>query len=197
VVEQEVISGALSDAALLAQAAEQLTAVDFCAPQHRLIAERLLPRASEEGFIAADIIAELPEEDGLQQLAVELRLTAKGYSEEEFAPLVAKLVEYRGARGMQVTRVVTPEADTLEGDAEDGEDFRSLERKIQAAINEGRLANDADYERYQRLARRFHGKGQHGFVDNQGETPLSPESSSRTQPPGNEKSPEEQPPAGS
>jgi DNA primase len=194
VVEQEVIGGALSDPALLAQAAGQLSAADFGVPHHRLIAERLLPRASEEGFMAADIIAELPEADGLQQLAVELRLTAKGYSEEEFAFLVAKLVEYRGARGVQVTRVVAPEADTLAGEVDEGEDFRSLEKKIQAAINEGRLANDADYERYQRLTRRFHGKGQHGFVDNQGETPLSPEPS-RTQPPGNEKSPEKQPPA--
>ncbi len=66
-----------------------------------------------------------------------------------------------------------PEEETLQADLADWEDFRALERKVQADINAGRLdPDDPDLARYQLLQRRFRGKGRKGFVEHAGCTPL-------------------------
>lgn len=174
--EQAVLGGMLSDTALLQLVAQHLTPADFTLPACHTIAEKLLARAGDEGFAATDVIAELPEEDGLQQFAIELRLSAPSYTQEEFLPVIANLAQYRGARGVRPVHVVEPEADTLQADLAGWEDFRALERKVQADINAGRLdPDDPDLARYQLLQRKFRGKGRKGFVEHAGSTPLGAE----------------------
>lgn len=171
--ERSVLAGMLSDAALLRLAAQELTAADFTLPDCRDIAERLLARAGDEGFSAADIIPDLPEGSAVQQLAIDLRLSAPSYTEEEFLPVIANLTQYRGARGVRPSHAVEPEEETLRADLAEWEDFRALERKVQADINAGRLRpDDPDLARYQLLQRRFRGKGRKGFVEHAGCTPL-------------------------
>ncbi len=87
--ERAVLAGMLSDPALLRLAAKQLTATDFTLPECREIAQRLLVRAEDDGFSAADIIPDLPEGSTVQQLAIDLRLSAPSYTEEEFLPVIA------------------------------------------------------------------------------------------------------------
>lgn len=192
-LEREVLAGALSDPELARQVAARLTAKDFHEPRHQQIAAVLLPRASAPDFSPAEVVAALPEEGDLQALAVELRLSQDGFDQEEFAGAIANLLQYRGALGLRPKYQVSAENEP-EDDVESEEDFLALERKVQQAVNAGLATpDDPDVQRYQRLQRRFRGKGR-GYVEHAGQTPLGTGQSSSSGPPEPAAPKDEEPP---
>jgi DNA primase catalytic core len=171
--EREVLRGAMSGLALCRYAAAHLAAEDFTDTTHRELANALFTSCHEDGFVPTDAIGLLEQQGGVGTLAVELRLSGSEVTEEEFAASVANFQKFRGAWGLRAAFTVDPESEVADEQLAAGEDFESLRRRVVVAIASGQLSyDDPDYIRYSRLSRRFRGKGQRGFVEHAGSTPL-------------------------
>lgn len=165
-LEEALLTAALHDPERAQALLRRLVAEDFADLRHRRIAEVLPQLLQLEGYVPADLVEMLDEQDPARDRAIELAVGQSEWSEEEFADAIAKMELSRAARGLRPKYEVAPAGEPEVQVEDDGEDFEAWRRRVVAAIDSGEITpDDPDYIRFMSLGRRFQGTGQQGISE--------------------------------
>ncbi|MEA3400279.1 MAG: DNA primase [Armatimonadota bacterium] len=168
--ETELLAQAFDDQELARTLVAELQPGDMILETDAVILEAVGEQMAERGRLDVDALIEaLPEAEGVRKRCVELTVTEVRPSRredeeirsEQIQQMIGRLKMHRRSGGADP--LIAPVADG--GSDMSVEDFRELERQVQAGINSGELTpDDTVVKLYYETCRRLRGSGGRGYI---------------------------------